>query len=147
MKACCEVCKQVKSGVSRNRQTRQLMCCACYGRARYHNPATHEQCSGCGQVKTVQARTEDGKAVCPNCNNFARYHDPATHEQCSGCGQVKTVQARTEDGKAVCPNCYRKRKSRTVQCADCGKEKIHAAKGLCWTCYARQRSKEATTAQ
>lgn len=109
MKACCEVCKQVKSGVSRNRQTRQLMCCACYGRARYHNPATHEQCSGCGQVKTVQARTEDGKAVCPNC--------------------------------------YRKRKSRTVQCADCGKEKIHAAKGLCWTCYARQRSKEATTAQ
>lgn len=73
------------------------LCKACYTRQ-----FNSEQCSVCGEVKSVHKRKDDGSSVCNCC-----YQRIENKQRCFHCKLKRTVYHRNRDGKAVCRVCHR----------------------------------------
>ena len=99
---------------------------------RAKDPARHEACTDCGNVRPVNRRDEGGMALCSTCAQRAR---PA--EACDRCDQPGLIVHRGEHG-ATCRRCYRAPRRR---CGRCGRTRRIALTAdadrpdLCPTCH------------
>lgn len=97
-----------------------------------------EVCTGCGRLRRVNARTDDGGAICVTCYARARTDEDA----CDECGSIGPLATRAGGKRAgsrnLCPRCYRNPKR---ACGVCGRLKRVALKAtattpdICPTCY------------
>lgn len=105
----------------------QSTCHACYGR----DPDRHEPCAGCGELRRVAHRDDQGRPRCVRCY-------PRPKRQCSSCGQVAETTAFTEAGP-VCPRCYTSVAPKR-ECGRCGRVRSISRRAtdhtpdLCYSC-------------
>ncbi|MCA1677791.1 MAG: hypothetical protein LC777_01995 [Actinobacteria bacterium] len=112
-------------------------CEACWRR----NPASHRQCSVCGELRRAAARSASGEAVCGRCHARAQ-----PEERCDGCGQVRRLRRRgAGGGTKLCQVCARKRTPARA-CGRCGqvtrivaRESEAGGRDLCESCYDHSR--------
>lgn len=72
-------------------------------------------CTGCGKVKPIAGRDDDGRPVCEVC----RRRGPGRHRPCGNCGKTAPVAVRGRDGTPdICVSCYR---MPSAVCSVCGK--------------------------
>ena len=102
------------------------VCGRCYQR----DPARHEECAACHQVRRVAYRDADGRPWCAPC-----YPRPRKH--CTICGQEGRITAIAADGP-VCGRCYRRPARRCGRCGQIRQIQVRAREGvpdLCAACY------------
>lgn len=100
--------------------------------------APQETCSGCGNVRRINARAEDGGAICVTCYVRSR----TSEDTCEGCGGVGPLATRAggkqTTSRNLCSRCYR---NPLRACGICGRLKRVALKAtsttpdVCPTCY------------
>ena len=118
-KRSCRVCGKVRPGG-------RPVCSTCYAR----DSTTWRECSSCGELRRVAARSAAGLPVCPGC-----YRRP--RERCSSCDTLAAVHARVA-GNPVCDHCYR---SARRPCGGCGRTRRIALRAtrtspdLCAACH------------
>ena len=95
----CKKCKEPGIVAARDKNGRPT-CKKCCDLAYYHNPANHEHCVDCGEVKPV-ARRRNGWALCNSC---AR-KDVTFHEVCFYCDKLKHVARYNSFDRPVCHTC------------------------------------------
>jgi len=66
-KRLCSLCGHPKTNAWRSRVSHEIVCKACYQRARYSNILTHKPCSECTRVRQMVAHNEFGDAICQRC--------------------------------------------------------------------------------
>ena len=142
------------------------ICHACY-RA---DPATFEECAGCGQLRHPVARQDDARGLCIKCWKrpvhtctvcgktapaalvdddgaychlcYNRHRRP--RRPCGRCGQLKRIARNARDGQPdLCDGCYR---GPEVTCSACGRvrpcNRNQQGHPVCGTCYQRNRAGE-----
>jgi len=142
------------------------ICHACY-RA---DPATFEECAGCGQLRHPVARMDDGQGLCIRCWKrpvhicaacgktapaaliddhgalchlcYNRHRRP--RRPCGRCGQLKRIARNARDGQPdLCDGCYR---GPEVTCSACGRvrpcNRNQHGRPVCGTCHQRNRAGE-----
>lgn len=103
------------------------------GRCRAHQLA--ETCSGCGRVRVVTGRGEQGAALCFACA-------PRPQRVCGRCGRMGPIAARAAgDEPDICNKCFR---SPMATCGTCRREKpcsfVAAGRPVCAPCSPRSPS-------
>lgn len=105
----------------------QSTCHACYAR----DPDRHELCAGCGELRRVAHRDDQGRPRCVRCY-------PRPKRPCSSCGQVAETTAFTKAGP-VCPRCYTSVAPKR-ECRRCGRVRSISRRAtdhtpdLCYSC-------------
>ncbi len=142
------------------------ICHTCYR----NDPATSEECAGCGQLRHPVARQDDGRGLCLKCwkrpvhtcascgktapaalvNDdgafcnlcYSRRHRP--RRRCGRCGQLKRIARNARDGQPdLCDGCYR---GPEMTCSGCGRvrpcNRNQDGQPVCSSCYQRSRPGE-----
>jgi hypothetical protein len=144
------------------------ICNSCYRK----DPATFEECAGCGEVRHPVTRQDDGRGLCircwkrplhtcASCGNSApaalidddgaycylcynRNHRP--RRLCGRCGQLRRIARNARDGEPdLCDGCWR---GPETTCSSCGQVRSCRnvdGQPVCGTCYQRNRAGELCT--
>jgi hypothetical protein len=105
------------------------ICHACYRK----DPATFEECAGCGQLRHPVARQDDGRGLCLKC-----WKRPL--HACASCGKTAPASLVKDDG-AYCRPCYKRQHQPQRPCGRCGRPGRIARNAhdgqpdLCEACY------------
>lgn len=105
------------------------VCPACYRK----DPATFEECAGCGQSRHPVQRRDDGRGLCLAC-----WKRPL--HTCASCGKPAPAWLVSDDG-AFCRPCYKRQHQPRRICGRCGRPGRVARNAhdgqpdLCEACY------------
>ncbi|MGW9205657.1 hypothetical protein ACWGR4_01535 [Embleya sp. NPDC055664] len=79
------------------------------------NKAHTKPCARCGEVRTMDRRTEAGESLCGGCAEV----EPSLMEECHSCGRL-ALPARRDGQVVLCKNCCH---PPTATCSSCGQLK------------------------
>jgi len=158
----CARCRREGQRLSARRPEGPI-CSSCYRK----DPATFEECAGCGESRHPVSRQDDGSRLCIKCwkrplhtcascgktaiaaliNDDGAYCHLCYNQQhrprrlCGRCGQLKRIARNAREGEPdLCDGCYR---GPEMNCSSCGQ--VRPCRGLdgrptCGTCYQRSRA-------